>query len=193
MLFTNSSLARATANFEIVCKKACSDEELKELKRSDFRAALTRGDFEKIKYYIDNKIFSANDVVFDRYLDTPLSISAYFGGPKSVKIVEYLIDNGADVNQVVKGAATTPLLTAIWKKNNEVAKLLLMKGADINIKSDRGYDACIFSHRWSNFEIMAKIPGCCERIYNIESSDKLPVDRLRPLEFMRSCGNLIMK
>lgn len=163
-LSVNISRANEVASdFEIKCHKKCTKHELRSLQLSNFRSALIRGEIDRIKYYIENKIFSANEIVFERYIETPLSTSAYYKNNNSLEIVNYLIDNGADVNQTIKGAATTPLLTAIWKKNNEIAKLLLSRGADISIKSDRGYDACIFAHRWSNFEIMPSISGCCEK------------------------------
>lgn len=115
---------------------------------------------------------------------------AYYSYPnsnKSEKIARLLIDKGADVNHIMGGHARTPLLTAIWKHNNPVARLLLKNGADPKIPSDRGWDACIYAHRWSNFEIMPDLAGCCQKLLGIEPSADLPAVKLHPPEFLRYC------
>lgn len=51
-----------------------------------------------------------------------------------VNIVQFLLDKNADINYQFKG--NTPLIAAISQKRNEVAKLLIEKGADINKTND---------------------------------------------------------
>ncbi|QNP49596.1 ankyrin repeat domain-containing protein [Diaphorobacter aerolatus] len=174
------------------CEKSntCNDADI--LKRGylkqQFYRALATGDVNKTQFYIENKIFDANEKLSD-YDDTPLSIVAYHGGKNAVATAEYLVQKGGDVNHDLKGAARSPFLTAVWKKNNDVAIFLIKSGADLSVKSDRGYDACIFAHRWSNFEIMPHIPNCCERIKKIEADRILKEDKLRPADFLQICKN----
>ncbi|CAJ0564084.1 unnamed protein product, partial [Mesorhabditis spiculigera] len=51
-----------------------------------------------------------------------------------VEVVKYLIENGGNVNLADKHGIT-PLLYAIWENHIEVAKLLMAKGANRNVKS----------------------------------------------------------
>ena len=184
-----ASSTEFSGEFKLTCNEKCTEQELHDRKRRDFENALARANFEKIKYYIENKIFDANDILDKNYMNTPLSISSYYSGPRSLEIVEYLIKKGADVNKKNGGAASTPLLTAIWKNRNETAKLLIKYGADINAKSDRGYDSCIFAHRWSNFEIMPFLTKCCKRIFEMAPDDILKEEILRPPIFYQHCKN----
>jgi hypothetical protein len=54
-----------------------------------------------------------------------------------IKKVEEYIDKGADVN-LIKNERQTPLMYAIWSNNFEIVKLLVSKGADVNLKPEKG-------------------------------------------------------
>jgi len=61
-----------------------------------------------------------------------------------VHIVEQLIDDGWDINgtfvlEGVPGSGGSPLHIAVLSNQEEVAELLLQKGADINVKADDAY------------------------------------------------------
>ena len=58
-----------------------------------------------------------------------------------IEAVKKLLAAGADINEQVEvgGAGTmTPLLAAVFYRYEEMAKLLISKGADINAKTSRG-------------------------------------------------------
>lgn len=85
------------------------------LLRTVFMDSLVREDYDAIRFSIETLKFSPNEID-ERYHYTPLSISASYPGQKSEMIAKYLIEKGANVNQLVGGHARTPLLKAIWKK-----------------------------------------------------------------------------
>ncbi|KAG5487486.1 hypothetical protein LSCM1_07441 [Leishmania martiniquensis] len=54
-------------------------------------------------------------------------------------IIAFLIDNGADVNAAMRGGlGKTPLMVAAARQRTRVVKLLLEKGADVNLQDARG-------------------------------------------------------
>ena len=53
---------------------------------------------------------------------------------KSLKVVELLVENGADVN-LLAGAESGPLKMAVEYNQIKIARLLLNKGADVNLKN----------------------------------------------------------
>jgi len=68
---------------------------------------------------------------------------AHFDG--DYERVEYLINNGADVNHKEEGYESTPLMRAAWEGQTDICKLLLDKGADINALSRTGWSALMSS------------------------------------------------
>jgi hypothetical protein len=67
---------------------------------------------------------------------------------QSPEIVAALLNMGADPNVTASEMKTTPLMNAIWfsdkktaKKAAEIAKILIAKGADLNIKNAKGHSA----------------------------------------------------
>ncbi|MCE5287068.1 MAG: ankyrin repeat domain-containing protein [Pelosinus sp.] len=76
---------------------------------------------------------------------TPLAAAIdNLSGP-NLKIIQYLIKNGADVNQsITKGGwmtkpiVTTPLLSAIHTQRPEVVAELVKAGADVNAADEKG-------------------------------------------------------
>ena len=57
--------------------------------------------------------------------------------------VKSMIEAGADVNK--KSVGKTPLMYAARHNKAKIAKLLISNGADLTIKSDRGYTALQFA------------------------------------------------
>ncbi len=86
---------------------------------------------EKILKYLITEGARVDEKIY--YGHTPLMIAAEKG---HTKIVEILIDNGANVNFETGGASA--LKIACYEDNEEVAKLLLNKGADIKILDESG-------------------------------------------------------
>ncbi|KAF7969697.1 hypothetical protein HWV62_26146 [Athelia sp. TMB] len=56
---------------------------------------------------------------------------------RSIRAVNYLIDNGADVNAAGKKATSRPLLAACLEGQLEIAQLLLEKGANVNAEGGK--------------------------------------------------------
>lgn len=73
---------------------------------------------------------NVNMVVSDRYQITPIHLAAYYGREE---VVLYLVESGADINALKTSGIRTALLTAIWKRHESTALLLLKLGADPNI------------------------------------------------------------
>jgi ankyrin repeat protein len=65
----------------------------------------------------------------------PLFVAAAFSGNQ--KIVELMLDAGADVNAKTKDG-TTALLAATYKQKWDLSKYLIQKGADVNARLDVG-------------------------------------------------------
>ena len=117
----------------------------------DINLAAITGDIEAVKQYLD----AGGDVnAKDEATTTPLYWAADGRHPE---IVELLIANGADVNlrsgmvvktkdgsdgeQMAQKIANdrTPLDMAIFREHNEIAELLIAKGADANAKGGGGW------------------------------------------------------
>ena len=65
-----------------------------------------------------------------------------------IEAVKKLLAEGADINEQVEvgGAGTmTPLLAACFYRYEDMAKLLIAKGADINIKTATGQTPLMFA------------------------------------------------
>ena len=171
----------------------CDDKDLCERNMShaaivgEFRLSVINSDIKSITFFLNEMHIDVNEILSKEYQYSALSLNAYNPKQGSDEVTKLLINRGANINHITGGAARTSVLRAIWKKNNPVARVLISHGADLSIKSDRGFDACIFAHRWSNFEIMPDLPGCCERISDIEASPELREERLRPTEFLKYC------
>jgi hypothetical protein len=68
-------------------------------------------------------------------------------------MISYLVDKGSDVNQKNEYNSKTPLLNAISLNNpdqNEVVKLLISKGADINFLNKEGFTPVMYAAYISN-------------------------------------------
>ena len=56
----------------------------------------------------------------------------------NLKIVEILLENGADIDAIVEGANRTPLDIAVWREKTSVTRLLLENGCKTNIRDSQG-------------------------------------------------------
>jgi len=104
---------------------------------SDIYEAVEKGNVNDVKYFIEEKRVNVNSIGGYKN-ETPLHTAAWFG---KVKIAEYLISKGADVN-AKNGDGGTPLFVAAIDTGHrehdrgkiEVAKFLISEGADVNAK-----------------------------------------------------------
>ena len=60
---------------------------------------------------------------------TPLTLAIKTG---NIEIINFLIDHGADINQMDRYSQNTPLTTAISHANPDIVQLLIQAGANIN-------------------------------------------------------------
>jgi serine/threonine-protein phosphatase 6 regulatory ankyrin repeat subunit B len=104
------------------------------------------GDLPKVKELIGNNhdLLSSRD---ERGI-TPLYYAAMNG---QRDVVDFLIQNGCDINESLKNGMT-PLCTAAFK-HYDIVSLLIEKGADVNHKTYSGDTALHFAVLNGNYEI----------------------------------------
>jgi uncharacterized protein len=67
----------------------------------------------------------------------PLGLAAFFG---HTRVVEFLLAHGADVAAVARNSQrVTALHGAVARRDVEIVKMLLERGADPNAKQERGF------------------------------------------------------
>jgi|SRR5690554_316941 ankyrin repeat protein len=117
------SLLLAVALMLPVSSMAMTDEQ-----HMEYTQALGDNNIKLVKKYLDEGIASPKDFFFGW---TALHIAAEKG---HVKLVELLIDRGADMNWQHEISRLTAFHLAALGGHTEVVKLLAAKGADVNIK-----------------------------------------------------------
>lgn len=103
------------------------------LKTGNLIREINNNNFEGVKQFVK----SGADVNYDYYTETPLSLSIQSKN-KNIEISKYLIENGGDVNSIVRDKRI--LRIAIDESNSflneefsfEIAKLLIENGANLN-------------------------------------------------------------
>jgi len=81
-----------------------------------------------------------------------LALASYLGKKESA---EYLIDKGADLNATAKNeTGYTALTGAVSQNHNEVAKLLLKKGANVNHQYEGGFTPLMHAAFAGNVELV---------------------------------------
>lgn len=90
------------------------------------RSACSNGDYEIVKFFIDNNV----DINFNKYeniyRDSPLCGACENG---HLEIVKLLVSNGANIN---KDNYMSPLCLACYNGHFEIVKFLVEKGSNIN-------------------------------------------------------------
>ena len=111
--------------------------------------------FEKVVYKSDFELFSTlvselEDVnVQNIYGWTLLHISIR---REETKMVELLLDSGADIDKV-DGVGWTPLMEAIMDDKASLVKLLVEKGADKSIANARGVTAPMLAQKFGRSDM----------------------------------------
>lgn len=126
--------------------------------KDEFFIAVSSGDFEKVKKFIEEGIIGVNEIVEDVYHQRPLYIATYYGDEK---IVLYLLEMGADINaKAVETAAATALHLAIGENHERIAHKLLDLGADPSIDLNSGISTCLYAKRKKMQSIVDRLPSC---------------------------------
>lgn len=128
-----------------------------ETDRERLKNAIRNNNLLDVKAVVEKENSYVNAIVSDRYKVTPIHLAAYYGREE---IVLYLVESGADINALKTSGIRTALLTAIWKRHESTALLLLQLGADPNITTNGGATACRNANRAGFVEVVRAIPGC---------------------------------
>ncbi len=84
---------------------------------------------------------------------TPLGLAAFFGREEAVQV---LIDRGADIDNVMDNVNANAALDAAVAANQlAVVKLLLARGAEVNVRAARGYSPLHKAAFAGNVEMLA--------------------------------------
>lgn len=115
-----------------------------------FIDAVVKGSEEEGIKFLEQ--YSLNQSVLDEALDKITNIEMKKFTDAHLRIVEHLINAGANVN-VKDKHGSVPLHTAAAHGNEKLVNLLLEKGADIMIIDDRPMPAFMFAATWEHFKL----------------------------------------
>lgn len=73
----------------------------------------------------------------------------------NIQMVNYLIDQGKDVNETTRKSGFTALMGAACYGRVEIVKILLEKGADQNARDSKGFSAIDFARKMNKKSILA--------------------------------------
>ena len=72
----------------------------------------------------------------------------------NIPMVNYLIEQGKDVNKTTRKSGFTALMGAACYGRVEIAKILLQNGADKNVKDSKGFSAVDFARKMNKKSIL---------------------------------------
>ena len=72
----------------------------------------------------------------------------------SKEMLELLLEKGADINEVSEDRGYSPVMDAVWRKNYEIAKLLIDHGADLSTMSSDGQSILVLAVGNGNSKIV---------------------------------------
>lgn len=109
--------------------------------------AIRNNDIDSLKSIIETTPDAVH--LSDQRGSNPLLLASYFG---HFEISEFLIANGADVNQRDL-SGNTALMGVCFKGPLAMAKLLINNGADVNALNNNGASALSFASNYGQEEI----------------------------------------
>lgn len=115
----------------------------------DIFEAAAMGDISRLKNLISSDSALVKSYSPDGF--TALALAAYLGQKDSV---EFLIEEGADLNAIARNETGFTALTGAVSQNlNEIAKLLVEKGADVNHRYEAGFTPLMHAAYAGNLEL----------------------------------------
>ena len=119
-------------------------------KQLDVFEAASIGDLNQLKTLISQDPSLAKSYSPDGF--TALALASYLGQKGSV---EYLVENGSDVNALANdGSGFTPLTGAASQNQNEIAKILVKKGATVDHQYEGGFTPLMHAAAAGNIELV---------------------------------------
>jgi ankyrin repeat protein len=117
--------------------------------RKEFIEAVKKDDVEKVRKLIESGKIGLNQAL-DDVKNVPLHYSAYYG---ALKVTQFLVEKGADVN-IKDVGGVTPLSMAAYGNHTAVARFLVKNGADVNIRDEDGGTPLLNAAYNNNFELV---------------------------------------
>lgn len=140
-------------------------EELKSdsLKRANRNSLLEQGiscNADSFEFYLEKEkteicksiLNSGIDVNSKTLQGVPLLCVATRNDSK--EMLELLLEKGADINEVSEDRGYSPVMDAVWRKNYEIAKLLIDHGADLSTMSSDGQSILVLAVGNGNSKIV---------------------------------------
>jgi uncharacterized protein len=72
----------------------------------------------------------------------------------NIEMVEYIIEQGIDVNFTQRRSRFTPLMAAASYGRADIAKLLIEQGADQNVVDEKGFSAIDFARKMNKKSVL---------------------------------------
>ena len=148
-------------------------------KQLDVFEAASIGDLNRLETLISHDPSLAKSYSPDGF--TALALASYLGQKGSV---EYLTENGADVNALAKNETGFTALTGAASQNqNEIARILIKKGAKVDHQYEGGFTPLMHAAAAGNVELVTLLleNGANPNMKNIEGKT--------PLSFALEKGN----
>jgi uncharacterized protein len=117
----------------------------------DVFEASALGDVERLKNAVDQDPSLVRTYSPDGF--TALALAAYLGEKRSV---EYLIEKGAELNALARNeTGYTALTGAVSQNHNEIAKILVKNGAQVNHSYEGGFTPLMHAAYAGNVELVS--------------------------------------
>jgi ankyrin repeat protein len=131
-------------------KNGANIEETNEAGESVLACALrARCDFDTLMLLIDN---GADKFDFD---DEGVSIFDMAITYDNIKMVEYLLEQGVDINTTSRRSGFTALMAAACYGRVEIVQILIKRGANQNATDSKGFKAVDFARKMNKKSILA--------------------------------------
>ncbi len=116
------------------------------------------GDINILKYFFNNTSDLNIDLIYYEVYNKKSTMLLYSVEYEHLDIVEYLLENGADVN-LSNQSGITPLMRAILTKNIDLIKCILKYDIDINKTDNNGETALVKAAIFDDIEITKLLVG----------------------------------